>query len=252
MPRKPERVAWNRLTVPRPVRVSGFTYVGLRPTFDVEVEGPHHNFVANGIVTHNSVNEYSARYSVVPDEFDLPPIEDIRRQSVRNRQGRDEALPHGDAERFRTDLERIQREAYAAYSTALKTGVARETARMILPQSVYTEWYWKIDLYNLLHFLDLRLDPHAQQEIREYATIISGMVKAVTPVAYQAFEDFTLGSLSLSSLEQRAVRLLLDGSTTAEACEKAGLPLLREDGSPRSTGEGVEFLEKLERIRGPP
>ena len=209
-------------------------------------------YVARQFIRHRSasVNEYSARYSVVPDEFDLPPKEDIRRQSVRNRQGRDEALPDEVAGAFRTDLERVQREAYGAYTRALEAGVARETARLILPLSAYTEWYWKIDLHNLLHFLALRLDAHSQAEIRRYAAVMAELVRLVAPVAYEAFEDFTLGSLSLSRPEQRAVQRLMGGATPEAACEAAGIPLKKADGSARLTGEGVEFLAKLERIRG--
>lgn len=208
-------------------------------------------YVARQWIRHRSasVNEYSARYSVVPDEFDLPPISDIRRQSTRNRQGRDEALPDAVAEKFRGDLERIEREAYAAYLEALDAGVARETARLILPLAAYTEWYWKIDLHNLLHFLSLRLDPHAQEEFRRYAVVMADLVKLVTPVAYEAFEDFQLRAASWSRPELRAIRAMLDGATPEAACESAGLSLTKADGTRRSSGEAVEFLEKLDRIK---
>jgi thymidylate synthase (FAD) len=208
-------------------------------------------YVARQIVRHRtaSVNEFSQRYSIVPDEFDLPPSEDIRRQSSRNRQGRAEPLPKDVADRFRADLERVSHEAYAAYSAALESGVARETARMILPLAYYTQWYWKIDLWNLLHFLSLRLDTHTQEETRLYAAEMATVVQAVCPVAYEAFQDFVLGSIPLSAKERRALRSLLEGSTPEKACADAGLPLTREDGKPMTTGEGVEFLEKLEKIR---
>ncbi|MCI4318490.1 MAG: FAD-dependent thymidylate synthase, partial [Thermoplasmata archaeon] len=197
-----------------------------------------------------SVNEYSARYSIVPDEFDLPEPASIRRQSARNRQGRDEALPPETSEAFRSELSRISTEAFTAYAKALDAGVARETARLVLPLSTYTEWYWKIDLYNLMHFLSLRLDAHSQEEIRQYAAILARMVEAVAPVAYEAFEDFTLGGMHLTRPEQRAVRALLGGATPEAACEAAGLPLKKPDGTVRATGEGIEFMAKLERIRG--
>ncbi len=208
-------------------------------------------YVARQWIRHRtaSVNEYSARYSIVPDEFDLPAADEVRRQSSRSRQGRGDPLPSEVVGRFRSDLERISAEAYSAYRSALEAGVARETARLLLPLAYYTEWYWKIDLWNLLHFLSLRLDPHAQEEIRLYAAELAKAVQVVAPVAYEAFEDFTLGSLSLSRKELRAVRALLDGAPPEEACRKADLPLVREDGKPMTTGEGVEFLEKLERIR---
>jgi thymidylate synthase (FAD) len=210
-------------------------------------------YVARQWVRHRTanLNETSARYSVVRDEFDLPPLDDIRRQSRRNRQGRDEALPPEVSAGFRDDVERISRDSYDAYRRALDSGVARETARIILPLAYYTEWYWKIDLHNLLHFLSLRLDPHAQEEIRRYSAELAQIARAICPVAYEAFEEFTLDGLTLTRREQRAVRALLDGATPTSACEAAGLPLVREDGKPMTSGEGVEFLQKLERIRAP-
>lgn len=210
-------------------------------------------YVARQWIRHRtgSTNEFSARYSIVPDEFDLPPLDEIRRQSTRNRQGRAEPVAPDVAERFRSDLERVSRDAYAAYTAALEHGVARETARTILPLAYYTQWYWKINLWNLLHFLSLRLDAHSQEEIRLYAAEVARAVQAVCPVAYEAFEDFVMGSVSLSAKERLAVRSLLQGSTPEKACADAGLPLNREDGKPMTTGEGVEFLEKLERIRAP-
>jgi flavin-dependent thymidylate synthase len=243
------KVAWNRLTVPRLVRVAQFEFIGNRMTYDLEVEGPSHNFVANGIVTHNSVNEYSARYSVVPDEYEIPPESEVRHQSTRNRQGRGDLLPSDVVERFRANLERISKDSYAAYTDALQAGVARETARLLLPVAYYTQWYWKCNLWNLFHFLSLRLDPHAQEEIRLYAAEMAKIARLVVPTAYEAFEEFTLSALSLSRREQVAVRALLDGKTPEAACEIAGLPLVREDGKPMTTGEGVEFLEKLEKLR---
>jgi thymidylate synthase (FAD) len=208
-------------------------------------------YVARQMIRHRTanVNETSARYSIVPDQFDLPPLEDIREQSKRNRQGRGGALPPGVAEKFRSDLARVSADAYGSYQAALAAGVARETARLVLPLAYYTEWYWKTDLHNLLHFLSLRLDPHAQEEIRRYAVEMNAIARAVAPVATEAFEEYQLEGLRLSRREQRAVRALLSGATPEAACAPAGLPLAREDGKPMTTGEGVEFLEKLGRIR---
>jgi len=197
------------------------------------------------------VNEYSARYSVVPDEYEIPPAEEVRHQSTRNRQGRGDPLPAEVVENFRADLERVSKDAYAAYSRALEAGVARETARLLLPVAYYTQWYWKCDLWNLFHFLSLRLDPHAQEEIRLYAAEMARIARLVAPAAYEAFEDFSLSGISLSRGERVAIRALLDGKTPEAACAAAGLPLTREDGKPMTSGEGVEFLEKLARIRSP-
>jgi thymidylate synthase (FAD) len=200
---------------------------------------------------HSSTNEYSSRYSVVPDEFEIPPAEEVRHQSTRNRQGRGDALPADVVEQFRSDLGRISKEAYNAYTRSLEAGVARETARLLLPVAYYTQWYWKTDLWNLFHFLSLRLDTHAQEEIRLYAAEMAKIARLVAPVAYEAFEEFTLSGLSLSRREQMAVRSLLEGRTPEAACAAAGLPLTREDGKPMVSGEGVEFLEKLARLRSP-
>ncbi len=210
-------------------------------------------YVARQWIRHRtaSVNEYSARYSIVPDEYDLPDPDAVRQQSVTNRQGRGEPLPPEVVERFRTDLDRVARTAYAAYEKAIADGVARETARILLPVAYYTEWYWKTNLHNLFHFLALRLDAHAQEEIRAYAAEIAAVARAVAPVAMEAFEEFQVGGLEFSRSELKALRGLLDGQTPADACRQAGLELTRADGTPRKSGEGVEFLAKLERIRTP-
>ena len=208
-------------------------------------------FVARQFIRHRtgSFNEASARYSVVPDEYELLPPEAIRRQSTRNRQGRGDPLPTETVGRFRDDLDRISKDAYAAYERALADGVAREVARLVLPVSYYTQWYWKTNLWNLFHFLSLRLDLHAQEEIRLYAAELARLGRCVAPIAFEAFEEFELGGVGLTRRERVALRALLDGRTPDEACRIAELPLVRDDGRPMTTGEGVEFLEKLERIR---
>ncbi|HTP54661.1 MAG TPA: FAD-dependent thymidylate synthase [Thermoplasmata archaeon] len=208
-------------------------------------------FVARQFIRHRtgSFNEASARYSIVPDEYELLPAEAIRRQSTRNRQGRGDPLPPETVARFRDDLDRISRDAYAAYEKALNAGVAREVARLVLPVSYYTQWYWKTNLWNLFHFLSLRLDLHAQEEIRVYAAELARLGRLVAPIAFEAFEEFEIRGLVLTQRERTAVRALLDGQSPESACARAGLALTREDGTPMTTGEGVEFLEKLARLR---
>jgi thymidylate synthase (FAD) len=208
-------------------------------------------FVARQWIRHrtSSVNEYSARFSVVPDEYEVPPPEEVRHQSTRSRQGRGDPLPAEAIERFRSDLDRLSKDAYASYARALEDGVARETARLLLPVAFYTQWYWKINLHNLFHFLSLRLDSHAQEEIRLYAAEVARLARLVAPVAFEAFEEFQLGGLELSRREQRAIRALLEGKSPTDACAVAGLALVRDDGRPMTSGEGVEFLEKLDRVR---
>jgi len=208
-------------------------------------------FVARQWIRHrtSSVNELSFRYSVAPDEYEVPPVEEVRHQSKANRQGRGDPLPTEVVERFRSGLDRVSKDAYAVYTQALSDGVARETARLVLPVAYYTQWYWKTNLHNLFHFLSLRLDPHAQEEIRLFAAELARIGRLVCPIAFEAFEEFQIEGLSLGRREQRAIRALLEGRSPAQACADAGLPLTREDGKPMSTGEGVEFLAKLERIR---
>jgi thymidylate synthase (FAD) len=203
--RKRPRVPWNKLEVAKLVRLETIEYVGEKPTYDLEVEGPHHNFIANGIVTHNSVNEYSARYSIVQDRFYRPSVENIRRQSAANRQGGTEPVDVGTAEEFLSFLQSTE-DHYAEYQQLLDKGVTRELARIGLPVSAYTEWYWKCDLHNIFHFLSLRMDEHAQQEIREYAEAMFALIKPIVPIAAEAFEQYVLHGVHLTQLEIEALR----------------------------------------------
>ena len=165
-------------------------------------------FVARQWVRHRTanINEYSARYSVVRDRFYTPSRDDLRAQSTTNRQGRGDALDDATADAFLDHLGEVERGSYAAYERFIEGGVARETARMALPQNVYTEWYWKCDLHNVFRFLRLRLDAHAQKEIRDYASAMYELMKPVCPVACEAFEDYQLGGMHLTRLEVEALR----------------------------------------------
>ena len=169
-------------------------------------------FVARQWIRHRTarLNEVSGRYSVMPDEFYLPAVGQIRKQSKRNKQGRaPEDLPQGLQERALQILKRDQAVAYASYEELLRDDIARELARINLPLSVYTQWYWQIDLHNLFHFLRLRLDRHAQYEIRQYAEVMVQMAKAVAPVAFEAFEEHILYAARLSkSFKERLQELL--------------------------------------------
>lgn len=164
-------------------------------------------FVARQWIRHRTanVNEYSARYSVVRDRFYRPSDDNIRQQSVTNRQGGTEPIDAATAEQFLAYLDQSEK-LYGEYEKLLEKGVAREQARIGLPISCYTEWYWKIDLHNLFHFLALRMDSHAQQEIRDYATAMFELIKPIVPIATEAFEDYRLGAMSLSRLEIEAIR----------------------------------------------
>ena len=164
-------------------------------------------FVARQWIRHRTanVNEYSARYSVVKDRFYRPSVESIRQQSATNRQGGDQPADVSTAEDFLRYLEATEAH-YADYERMLEKGVARELARIGLPLSVYTEWYWKIDLHNLFHFLSLRMDPHAQREIRDYANAMFALIHPIVPVAAEAFLDYRLNAMTLSGLEIEALR----------------------------------------------
>ena len=165
-------------------------------------------FVARQWVRHRTarLNEISGRYSVMKDEFYVPSPEHILPQSANNKQGRageryDEETEAALVERFRSE----QAMAYRSYGEMLDQNVAREIARINLPLSLYTEWYWQIDLHNLFHFLRLRMDPHAQYEIRAYAEAMAQCARAVAPLAYEAFEEHILGSVSFSRAEGEAL-----------------------------------------------
>jgi thymidylate synthase (FAD) len=164
-------------------------------------------FIARQWIRHRTanVNEYSARYSVVKDRFYRPSLGTLKQQSTNNRQGGDEQVDSMTAEEFYKYLDATEAH-YADYEKMLENGVSRELARIGLPLSVYTEWYWKIDLHNLMHFLSLRMDSHAQQEIQDYANAMYALIQPIVPVAAEAFMDYNLESMRLSRLEVNAVR----------------------------------------------
>jgi thymidylate synthase (FAD) len=171
-------------------------------------------FVARQWVRHRTarLNEISGRYSVMEEEFFVPAAKTVRYQSERNKQGRsDEDVPPALQARVIEILKKDQAAAYASYQEMLSDDIARELARVNLPLSLYTQWYWQIDLHNLFHFLRLRLDWHAQYEIRAYGDVMAGMAKAVAPLAYKAFENHVLHGVRLSRAEARAVRDLIAG-----------------------------------------
>ena len=164
-------------------------------------------FVARQWIRHRTanVNEYSARYSIVPDRFYRPSIENVRKQSTSNRQGGEESIEVGTAEEFLKLLEDSEA-LYERYLSLTEKGVAREIARAALPVSVFTEWYWKCDLHNILHFLSLRMDEHAQIEIRDYATAMYDLIKGIVPLSCEAFEDYRINAMQLTGLEIDALR----------------------------------------------
>ncbi|GBR72012.1 FAD-dependent thymidylate synthase [Gluconobacter kanchanaburiensis] len=183
-------------------------------------------FVARQWIRHRmaSVNEYSARYSILDREFYLPSLDQVAAQSSSNRQGRSDAL---DPETAREVLDILCRDAsqcYDDYESLLNpegTGLARELARMNLTLNTYTQWYWKIDLHNLMHFLALRADAHAQYEIRVYAEKMIDILKAWVPATAAAFQEYRLGAFTFSAGMLDVVRRRLTGEAVTQ--ETSGL-----------------------------
>jgi thymidylate synthase (FAD) len=171
-------------------------------------------FVARQWVRHRTarLNEISGRYSVMADEFYVPDLEDVAEQSLDNKQGRKtEAMAPDKAEEVRRAINNVHEASYAGYRGLLDDGTARELARVVLPLSLYTEWYWQIDLHNLFRFLKLRMDPHAQREIRAYASVMRDLAAKVCPMAFESFERHLLGGVRFSDEELAALKRLLAG-----------------------------------------
>ena len=183
-------------------------------------------FVARQWMRHRTAraNEISGRYSVLPNEFYLPATDQVRPQSSTNKQGRgDEAVPADLQERVLRLLHGAQDARYAEYEGLLEDGLARELARIHLPLSLYTEMYWQIDLHNLMHFLRLRLDDHAQYEIRVYAGALARCARAVAPRAYEAFEEHVLHARRLSRAELALIAGALDVDALRSALASSGM-----------------------------
>jgi len=194
-------------------------------------------FVARQWIRHRTanVNEYSARYSILDREFYIPAPEHVAAQSVVNNQGRGDILTGDEAARVLEILKADSARAYDNYQSLIsqdgQQGLARELARMNLPTNIYTQWYWKVDLHNLLHFLRLRADAHAQYEIRVYADEICKIVADWVPFAYAAFEDYRMGGATLSKTALDCVRRMIKGEDVSQ--ENSGM----------SKGEWREFSQ---------
>ena len=197
-------------------------------------------FVARQWIRHRTanVNEYSARYSILDREFYIPEATALAAQSTTNNQGRGDVLSGEEAARVLDMLKDDAGRMYDHYEAMLGTvgpdgapqqGLARELARMNLPMNIYTQWYWKVDLHNLFHFLRLRADAHAQYEIRVYAEAIARCVKDWVPLAYGAFEDYRMGGAQLSGKAVAVLKRRLAGE------------VVEFEGSGMSKGEWREF-----------
>ncbi len=195
-------------------------------------------FVARQWIRHRTarLNEISGRYSVMRDEFYVPNRDEVRKQSKRNRQGGDAAeVPAELRERVISVLTSGQERIYGEYEDLLEDDVARELARINLPLSLYTEMYWQIDLNNLFHFLRLRMDWHAQYEIRVYGDAMARIARAVCPMAYDAFEEHILHGRNFAKSEIEMLARALDRAALDAAIEASGMRATRRR----------EFLEKL-------
>ena len=210
-------------------------------------------FVARQWIRHRtaSVNEYSARYSILSKEFYIPHRDNLLPQSTINKQGRDDNhLSDDEAARVLELLKDDSERNYAHYEEMMNTdnegniideskqGIARELARMNLSLNYYTEWYWKINLHNLLHFVSLRADPHAQYEIRVYADAILELIKQWVPFTYEAFEEHVMHGVKLSRSAFKAIKDMIDGKEVLQ--ESSGM----------SQREWREFQELLNTHQG--
>ncbi len=218
-------------------------------------------FVARQWIRHRmaSVNEESARYSILKDEFYMPEAIDLREQSKSNKQGSGDRVDEGWTTPILAELESATVTASDVYRFLLNDNgdgtprdqrpmLAREQARIVLPLSTYTTWVWKVDLHNLLHFLSLRLDSHAQYEIRVYADVIAKMVQAWCPLVWEAFEDYRLHAVTLSRMEADMIREYIASVAGNYGGLHAGLLTTlraRVDAGAMSKREADEFRARL-------
>ena len=211
-------------------------------------------FVARQWIRHRTanVNEMSGRYSLMPMLFYTPPDEQLQPQSAQNHQGRTgQPLPAGLRSEAKQRWQDSRSGAVATYEWLTGHEVARELARIDLPLSTYTQWYWKIDLHNLLHFLTLRVDAHAQWEIQQYGNLMAGMLKRVAPLSYEAWIDYDVCGARFSRMELGALRELVHAS--GDGIEGQGTRLGREALASLglSSREVDEFLSTLGRSHVP-
>jgi thymidylate synthase (FAD) len=212
-------------------------------------------FVARQWIRHRtaSVNEFSGRYSLMPMLFYTPSAEQLQTQSRRNNQGRS-----GDAVTLAKYQEAVRRwneireRSKQAYEWMTNEEIARELARIDLPLSTYTQWYWKIDLHNLLHFLKLRVDAHAQWEIQEFGRVMAGMLKRVAPHSYEAWIDYDVCGTHVSRMELDALRKLIRvGESTLEPRATGPLGAAELESLGLAKREIRELFDKLARVEVP-
>lgn len=175
-------------------------------------------FVARQMVRHRTanINEYSGRYSVMNDEWYVPDDSHILQQDTTNKQGSSGFVDKVTRMLFKDSMNQACANSFSWYNKFLERGVSRETSRIALPLNTYTEWYWKCDLHNLLRFLTLRADSHAQYEVRAYAYVLGDIVKQWTPITYQAWVDYEFEKFVLSSKSKRILKQALSGQPISQ------------------------------------
>lgn len=216
--------------------------------------------VARQWVRHRtaSLNEYSARYSVVPDEYYVPDPEQISVQSTNNKQGRGESVNEEYANQVLELWRNVSQDSYEAYQYLLnddgdgnpidpdRPSLAREISRGLLPVNFYTQWYWSMDLHNLFHFLRLRMDEHAQWEIRQYADAIYDIVTDAFPLSWKAFKDYELDATKITGPEKEVLTNLLTESGVSFTPEQ--IMQIALNSGMKNKREREEFLEKADSL----
>ncbi len=200
-----------------------------------------------------NVNEYSTRYSIAIDASQTTAPDEWRQQATSNRQGSEGSADRDLGETLSAQERELQDYARRVYNERLEHGIAREQARKDLPLSTYTEAYWKVDLHNLLHFLALRMDMHAQEEIREYATVIGERIASKwVPLTWEAFEDYRRGGAFFSRIEREILRLVVHGDRDAATRRAEELGILRwGERGPKRNRERAELEAKLADLQLP-
>ena len=209
-------------------------------------------YICTQIIRHRtaSLNILSGRYSVMPEEFYIPAIDDIRMQSKTNTQGSENNLDEHMSDCVISDIKELCKKSFTVYKDFLEAGVAREIARGVLPYNLYTVMYWKIDLKNLLHFINLRSDHHAQKEVQVFSNAILSLIKPIVPWTIDAWEDYSVyrGGMVLTRYEVEAIKNIIDNVPNLY-----DVPLGEEvdtfkDIEVDSTLEQREWVKKAERL----
>ena len=205
-------------------------------------------FVARQWVRHRTanINEYSLRYSEARDEFYIPDPEHIQFQSALNKQGRSGKVPKELTEKVRKYFSEISQRTFEMYQELNEAGLARELIRAILPVNLYTEWYWKNDLHNLLYFIGLRSDPHAQYEIRVYSDAMGTFVQDRVPFAWEAYQDYVVNGLRFSHVEQSLLERRLPARVIDDLLEDLayGITATLHKNKPREDSELYSLYQK--------